>query len=180
MSLLRLGSLSSLLSEPLINGFTTGAAVHVTVSQLTDLFGIKIPRYKGAFKIIYVSIKAPNRVAPEWPAIKASDFYFQTVIDCIPRIPDSNVATVVISAIVILLMVFMNEIMKVRHGAAFVVLGELSNRCLILPNFLAFVAATLQQIMQISGAGRIDCGGRRNGRLAPTERGQRVRRTFSG
>lgn len=56
MSLLRLGSLSSLLSEPLINGFTTGAAVHVSVSQLNDLFGIKIPRYKGAFKILYVSI----------------------------------------------------------------------------------------------------------------------------
>lgn len=51
----RLGSLSSLLSEPLVNGFTTGAAVHVTVSQLKDLFGIQIPRHKGAFKIIFVS-----------------------------------------------------------------------------------------------------------------------------
>lgn len=55
MSFLRLGSLASLLSEPLVNGFTTGAAVHVTVSQLKDLFGIQIPRHKGAFKIIYVS-----------------------------------------------------------------------------------------------------------------------------
>lgn len=56
MSFFRLGSLASLLSEPLVNGFTTGAAVHVTVSQLKDLFGIKIPRHKGAFKIIYVNI----------------------------------------------------------------------------------------------------------------------------
>lgn len=79
MSFFRLGSLAALLSEPLVNGFTTGAAVHVTVSQLKgrkksntfhhsyffhiifsllrfkDLFGIKIPRHKGAFKIIYVS-----------------------------------------------------------------------------------------------------------------------------
>lgn len=55
MSFLRLGNLSSLLSDPLINGFTTGAAVHVTVSQLKDLFGIKIPRHKGVFKTIYVS-----------------------------------------------------------------------------------------------------------------------------
>lgn len=56
MSFLRLGSLSSLLSDPLINAFTTGAAIHVTVSQLKDLFGVQIPRHKGAFKIIYVSI----------------------------------------------------------------------------------------------------------------------------
>lgn len=54
MCFFQLGNLASLLSEPLINGFTTGSAVHVTVSQLKDLFGIKIPRHKGAFKIIYV------------------------------------------------------------------------------------------------------------------------------
>lgn len=57
MGFLRLGSLSSLLSDPLINGFTTGAAVHVTVSQLKDLFGVKIPRHKGMFQAIYVSSK---------------------------------------------------------------------------------------------------------------------------
>lgn len=55
MSFFRLGSLAALLSEPLVNGFTTGAAVHVTVSQLKDLFGVKIPRHKGAFKIINVN-----------------------------------------------------------------------------------------------------------------------------
>lgn len=55
MFFFQLGSLSSLLSDPLVNGFTTGAAVHVTVSQLKDLFGVKIPRRKGAFKIINVS-----------------------------------------------------------------------------------------------------------------------------
>lgn len=57
MSFFRLGNLAALLSEPLVNGFTTGAAVHVTVSQLKDLFGVKIPRRKGAFKVIYVIIE---------------------------------------------------------------------------------------------------------------------------
>lgn len=52
--MLQLGNLSSLLSESLVNGFTTGAAMHVLVSQLKDLFGIKIPRHKGYFQIIYV------------------------------------------------------------------------------------------------------------------------------
>lgn len=57
MAFFRLGNLAALLSEPLVNGFTTGAAVHVTVSQLKDLFGVKIPRRKGAFKVVYVKIK---------------------------------------------------------------------------------------------------------------------------
>lgn len=57
MSFFRLGSLAALLSEPLVNGFTTGAAVHVFVSQLKDLFGVQIPRHKGAFKIIYVILR---------------------------------------------------------------------------------------------------------------------------
>lgn len=52
---LRLGNLSSLLSESLVNGFTTGAAMHVLSSQLKDLFGLKIPRHVGYLQIIYVS-----------------------------------------------------------------------------------------------------------------------------
>lgn len=51
----QLGTLSSLLSEPLVSGFTTGAAMHVLSSQLKDLFGIKIPRRVGYLQIIYVS-----------------------------------------------------------------------------------------------------------------------------
>lgn len=58
MCVCRMGALSSLLSEPLVSGFTTAAAVHVLVSQLKDLLGVSIPRYKGAFKVIYVSLLA--------------------------------------------------------------------------------------------------------------------------
>lgn len=55
MCVCRMGALSSLLSEPLVSGFTTAAAVHVLISQLKDLLGVSIPRHKGAFKMIYVS-----------------------------------------------------------------------------------------------------------------------------
>lgn len=55
MCVCRMGALSSLLSEPLVSGFTTAAAVHVLVSQIKDLLGVSIPRHKGAFKVIYVS-----------------------------------------------------------------------------------------------------------------------------
>lgn len=57
MCVCRMGALSSLLSEPLVSGFTTAAAVHVLVSQIKDLLGVRIPRHKGAFKVIYVSRK---------------------------------------------------------------------------------------------------------------------------
>ncbi|KAG4066604.1 hypothetical protein HA402_007240 [Bradysia odoriphaga] len=95
MSVLQLGHLATLLSEPLVNGFTTGAAVHVLVSQLKDLFGIKIPSYKGAFKIIF------------------------TVIDCIKNLLDANPYTVGISFSVIVFMVIMNEIVKPKAAKLF-------------------------------------------------------------
>lgn len=89
MSFLRLGTLASLLSKPLVNAFTTAAAVHVLVSQMKDLFGVTVPRYSGAFKIIL------------------------TLIDICKQIPQSNTTTVVVSAVVMLFMIFMNEFLKV-------------------------------------------------------------------
>ncbi|XP_066247895.1 prestin-like [Euwallacea similis] len=49
MYVLRLGAVSALLSDTLVSGFTTGAAVHVLVSQMKDLFGLHIPKFKGNF-----------------------------------------------------------------------------------------------------------------------------------
>lgn len=57
MYIFRLGIISTLLSDPLVNSFTTGAAVCVLISQIKDLFGLKIPRQKGYFKFIFVCIK---------------------------------------------------------------------------------------------------------------------------
>lgn len=57
MGLLQLGSLSVFLSDMLVSGFTTGAAIHVMTSQVKYLFGLHIQRYSGPLKIIYVSCK---------------------------------------------------------------------------------------------------------------------------
>lgn len=57
MYVLRLGMLASLLSEPLVNGFTTAAAVHVFVAQTKDIFGVQIVKHKSYFKVLYVSLK---------------------------------------------------------------------------------------------------------------------------
>lgn len=51
MSVFQLGIVAALLSESLISGFMTGAAVHVLVSQLKDIVGIKIGRITGVLKI---------------------------------------------------------------------------------------------------------------------------------
>ncbi|XP_052105599.1 solute carrier family 26 member 6-like [Mytilus californianus] len=53
LGIFRLGYLASFLSDPLISGFTCGAAVHVFSSQVSHLFGVPVPNYHGAFKLIY-------------------------------------------------------------------------------------------------------------------------------
>lgn len=131
MSFFRLGSLAALLSEPLVNGFTTGAAVHVTVSQIKDLFGIQIPRHKGAFKIIYVSSSAKywsQSILILLTFCCVFLFSQQTIIDCIPQIPNANPQTVYMSCSVIFFMVFMNEILKVStFGLKTVILSHSTN-----------------------------------------------------
>ncbi|XP_023238654.1 solute carrier family 26 member 6-like [Centruroides sculpturatus] len=54
MGILHLGTLTVLLSDNLVSGFSTGAAVHVATSQMKDLFDINIGKYNGPFKLIYV------------------------------------------------------------------------------------------------------------------------------
>lgn len=56
LGIFRLGYLASFLSDPLISGFTCGAAVHVFSSQVSHLFGVPVPNYHGAFKLIYVRL----------------------------------------------------------------------------------------------------------------------------
>ena len=52
MGILRLGVIGIILSEHLVSGFTTAAAIHVVVSQARNLLGIKVPRFNGPFRLI--------------------------------------------------------------------------------------------------------------------------------
>ncbi|EYC23116.1 hypothetical protein Y032_0016g3130 [Ancylostoma ceylanicum] len=54
MALLRLDFLTALLSDQIITGFTTGAAVHVFTAQLNKILGVALPRRSGAGKLIFV------------------------------------------------------------------------------------------------------------------------------
>lgn len=54
MYIFRLGIISTLLSETFVNGFTTGAAVQVLISQVFDIFGLNSVKPRGYFKFIKV------------------------------------------------------------------------------------------------------------------------------
>lgn len=58
MYVFRLGMISTLLSETLVSGFTTGAAFQVLTSQTKDLLGLDIPKHKGYFVVINVSLNS--------------------------------------------------------------------------------------------------------------------------
>ncbi|XP_060593514.1 prestin-like isoform X2 [Ruditapes philippinarum] len=53
MGVFRLGFITVYLSDPLISGFTTGAACHVFTSQIKHVFGVSTERYSGVFKLVY-------------------------------------------------------------------------------------------------------------------------------
>lgn len=88
MSFFRLGTLASLLSEPLVNGFTTAAACHVVTAQLKDVLGISVTRHKGAFKILY------------------------TVIDVVKGVPNTNLVNFGFCMGIIIFMTICNECLK--------------------------------------------------------------------
>lgn len=58
--LLRFGFVAIYLTEPLVRGFTTAASVHVCVSQLKYLLGVRTQRFSGPLSVIYVSSKEEN------------------------------------------------------------------------------------------------------------------------
>ncbi|XP_048482147.1 prestin isoform X10 [Plutella xylostella] len=88
MWVLRLGAVSTLLSEPLVSGFTTAASFHVLASQLKDLFGVRIRKLSGNYKVIY------------------------TVIEVVKNLPYLNWAAFTISAIACLVIALNNELLK--------------------------------------------------------------------
>ncbi|KAK2898625.1 hypothetical protein Q8A67_010043 [Cirrhinus molitorella] len=56
LGLVRFGFVVTYLSEPLVRAYTTGAAIHVIVSQLKYSFGISPERYSGPLSLIYTVI----------------------------------------------------------------------------------------------------------------------------
>ncbi|RWS04327.1 solute carrier family 26 member 10-like protein [Dinothrombium tinctorium] len=63
MGFLHLGVLSVILSDQLVSAFSTGAAIHVATSQLSNLFDIKLrPAKSGPLKLVYIWINIGEEI----------------------------------------------------------------------------------------------------------------------
>ncbi|XP_068023203.1 prestin isoform X1 [Melanerpes formicivorus] len=62
LGLLRFGFVAIYLTEPLVRGFTTAAAVHVFTSQLKYLLGIKTSRYSGPLSVVYSIVAVLSKI----------------------------------------------------------------------------------------------------------------------
>ncbi|XP_067302116.1 solute carrier family 26 member 10 [Pseudorasbora parva] len=83
---LQLGFLSTYLSEPIVKAFTSAAAFHVTVSQLQNMLGLRLPRYAGAFSL------------------------FKTLALVMENVPQTNLAELVISLLCLAVLVPVKEV----------------------------------------------------------------------
>uniref|UniRef100_A0A8C4LEV0 SLC26A/SulP transporter domain-containing protein n=1 Tax=Equus asinus asinus TaxID=83772 RepID=A0A8C4LEV0_EQUAS len=86
MFALQLGVLSTFLSEPVVKALTSGAALHVLVSQLPSLLGLPLPRQIGCFAL------------------------FKTLAAVLTALPRSNPAELTISALSLALLVPVKEL----------------------------------------------------------------------
>jgi MFS superfamily sulfate permease-like transporter len=56
MGVLRLEIITTYFSDSVVGGFSTGASLHVFVTQMKDFFGLKhLKQRTGAFNLFYVS-----------------------------------------------------------------------------------------------------------------------------
>uniref|UniRef100_A0A8C9QQ56 Solute carrier family 26 member 3, tandem duplicate 2 n=1 Tax=Scleropages formosus TaxID=113540 RepID=A0A8C9QQ56_SCLFO len=86
MGLLQVGFIVTYLSDTLISGYTTAAAVHILVSQLKFVFGLTVPGLSGPLSLIY------------------------TLEKVFVQIDKTNIASLVISIIVMVVVFIVKEL----------------------------------------------------------------------
>ncbi|XP_049608973.1 solute carrier family 26 member 6 [Syngnathus scovelli] len=86
LGVVHFGFVVTYLSEPLVRGYTTGAAIHVIVSQLKYTFGINPLRYSGPLSLLY------------------------TVLEIFYLVPQTNIGTLVVSIVSIIALVLAKEL----------------------------------------------------------------------
>ncbi|XP_030220109.1 solute carrier family 26 member 10 isoform X2 [Gadus morhua] len=86
MFVLRLGFLSTYLSEPIVKAFTSAAAFHVTVSQLQSMLGLRLTRHTGNFAL------------------------FKTLASVMENLPQTNMAELLISLVCLAILVPVKEV----------------------------------------------------------------------
>lgn len=80
MGVVQVGFLVRYLSDPLVGGFTTAAALQVVVSQLKLIFNVPTGNYSGVLSLFYVSNTTRTHIIYhyQWTALRAKN-YFQFI-----------------------------------------------------------------------------------------------------
>ncbi|XP_056588193.1 solute carrier family 26 member 6 [Triplophysa dalaica] len=86
LGLIRFGFVVTYLSEPLVRGYTTGAATHVIISQLKYMFGLSPQRFTGPLQLLY------------------------TLFDLGSLLPQTHVPTLVVSLVSLTVLIIVKEI----------------------------------------------------------------------
>uniref|UniRef100_A0A674DJS5 Solute carrier family 26 member 6, like 2 n=1 Tax=Salmo trutta TaxID=8032 RepID=A0A674DJS5_SALTR len=86
LGMVRFGFVVTYLSEPLVRGYTTGAATHVVVSQLKYIFGIHPARFSGPLSQVYI------------------------LIDICRHLPETNIGALVVSLVALLVLIVVKEL----------------------------------------------------------------------
>ncbi|KAJ8404066.1 hypothetical protein AAFF_G00344160 [Aldrovandia affinis] len=86
LGLVQFGFVATYLSEPLVRGYTTAVAIHVIVSQLKYTLGISPKRHSGPLSLVW------------------------TVVEVCYLLPETNIGTLVVSAVSIMTLIAMKQI----------------------------------------------------------------------
>ncbi|KAM9506359.1 solute carrier family 26 member 6 isoform 10-T10 [Salvelinus alpinus] len=86
LGMVRFGFVVTYLSEPLVRGYTTGAATHVVVSQLKYIFGIHPARFSGPLSQVYI------------------------LIDICRHLPETNIGALVVSLVALVVLIVVKEL----------------------------------------------------------------------
>ncbi|KAF6037947.1 SLC26A2 [Bugula neritina] len=133
MGFLKLGFVTIYLADPLISGFTTGAACHVFTSQVKYVFGIKVNRYNGALKLI------------------------KTYINLFENIATINWAELIIAAICIVSLVLVKECINDRFKSKMKMPVPIDLIVVILGTLISYLA-NLKENFSVSTLGTIPVG----------------------
>ncbi|CAL1606304.1 unnamed protein product [Knipowitschia caucasica] len=86
LGVVKFGFVVNYLSEPLVRGYTTASACHVSVSQLKYIFGVSPSRYNGPLSLIY------------------------TVVDICSRLPQTKIPELVVSLVALAVLIVVKEV----------------------------------------------------------------------
>lgn len=125
MSLFKLYFITSYLSDSLIRGFTTAAAMQIMMTQIAPILQLKVPTRSGLFKFVYVSrttfekcIFLNSKIAHTVPQKNNINFlqkisgyliflkmpHFQELIDVLSDLNEANIAVFILSIICIIVL----------------------------------------------------------------------------